>query len=157
MFVTGCAGAVPFGFACPAIGYISTVRVELVGSAEDVADVADVRLCDNEGNCSAPVNEPRAEDAPLIVIEPEDFDEILAEPSPLPTREEVSFLAMEDDENSWSIHVLAGSPRDVVVTAHWADGSVAGETSSTLEWVRVGGSAQCGGPMEAGPVEIVIG
>ena len=156
--VTGCTGGFPFEFACPAIGYVSTVRVELVGNAEDVAEV---RLCDGDGdgdgNCSAPAAEPRMEDAPLVVIEPDDLDELVTEPSPVPTREEVPYFATKNDENSWSMDVLSGLPSDVVVTAYRADGSVAGETSSTLEWVRVGGSEQCGGPMETSPVEIILG
>ena len=153
--LTGCTGSFGgFGFACPAIGYISLVHIELVGNADEVIDV---RLCDHDGNCSALATDPRpVEDAALDVIDPDQLGEQPVESSPEPTRVEVIYFATKENGASWSVNMPFGVPDDVVVTAYRADGSVAGETSSALEWKRVGGSAQCGGPMEAGPVEVDI-
>ncbi|RLQ81381.1 hypothetical protein D9V28_13555 [Mycetocola zhadangensis] len=175
--LTGCGGGGGFGgfgFACPAVGYISSVKIELGGNADDVVEV---RLCDDDGTCSAPrLDLTPVEEAPLEVIEPDQLAEQLAEqqakspaeqqvdprteqqvePSPMPTRVEVLYFATKVNDNSWSVEMPFGVPDDVVVTAYRVDGMVAGETSLTLDWKRVGGSAQCGGPMEAGPVEIDI-
>jgi len=149
---TGCAGG---GFvACPAIGYISTVRISLLGN---IADVREVRLCDPDGNCSVTQAELQSQgDGPLTVIEPGQLDQ--DPPTPEPSQVPAPlYIATHDGGNDWSVQMPFGVPEEAVVTAYRADGSIAGETSAELEWRRVGGSEQCGGPMEAGPIEVAVG
>ena len=71
---------------------------------------------------------------------------------PTPQRSPVnSGTTQEHDGNAapWSVH----GPREaLVVTVQRADGTVTEQTVRP-DWVRVGGSAECGGPVEA---EVVL-
>ena len=49
---------------------------------------------------------------------------------------------------SAGLSVDMAAPESVVVTVLGADGSDLAEVSADLEWHRVGGSEECGGPME---------
>lgn len=44
---------------------------------------------------------------------------------------------------------MMAAPEDVIVTVLAADGTVLSTAEVELDWVRVGGSAECGGPTEA--------
>jgi hypothetical protein len=48
------------------------------------------------------------------------------------------------------------APKAVTVRASSADGTVLAERKVTLEWTRVGGTEQCGGPMEAPVVRLRV-
>ncbi|WP_162924909.1 hypothetical protein [Mycetocola zhujimingii] len=194
--VAGCGWIGGWGGVCPAIGYISEVRVVLVG---DAGSVDEVRLCDEVGVCSAVEAEVLiGEDEPLTLMGP---DQLSEQPTPVeiqpeeemldsvpfevnsgnvvpgPTLEPAPespgatpgatpsgapveippYLARSESENVWVITMMAGRPDEVTVTAYRLDGSVAGESSSVaLEWKRVGGSEQCGGPTETDPVTVVV-
>ena len=113
--------------ACPAIGYSSSLNVEVSGQFEDVADL---KLC------VADVCAPNADhiDPPgLQVYEP-------------PTR--------ENDGQRWTFIVFY-PPEEIVIRAYATDGSILNDTPVSADWKRVGGSAQCGGPHDA-TVEVTI-
>jgi hypothetical protein len=154
LIATGCTGGGPGGTVCPAIGYFSTVRVTLVGNADDVTEV---RLCDAEGNCSSLEGAPAVDEVPLVVVEPGELGENVEEPELSSTPVATLYRARHDGGSSWSVWMPTSVPEDdVVVTARLADGSVVGETTVALEWRRIGGSEQCGGPTEAGPIDVVV-
>lgn len=48
------------------------------------------------------------------------------------------------------------APENVTVRALDTAGEVLTEEEFALEWRRVGGSEECGGPGEAGPVTLVV-
>jgi hypothetical protein len=106
--------------ACPAIGWGSSVRVELTGdwSAQPVGVV--------ELECSTPCER-------LAVL-----DEVTGEPVQL--HEAV-------DPLSWP--VFGERPGSAVATVLAPDGSELARVESQLEFERVGGTEECGGPMRA--------
>lgn len=152
--MTGCGWIGGWGSVCSTIGYINEVRVLLTGDAESVTEVA---LCDDAGVCSV-VESQRAEAlyAPLRVIEPGTLGVEPIEPTepigPAPI-EIPPYLARSDRHNEWAITVMAELPEDVTVTAYRSDESIAGVSTAVLDWVRVGGSERCGGPMKTGPMK----
>jgi len=113
----GLTGCVPF--ACPAIGWINTLTVELNG---DTDTVAQVQLCTDAG--CAPADDVDMT-GPLGLISVADHD-----------------------GDTWTFSV-DGLPDTFTVRTLAADGAVITDTEVTPEWVRVGGSPQCGGPREA--------
>ncbi|MFP3713371.1 hypothetical protein [Puerhibacterium sp. TATVAM-FAB25] len=104
--------------ACPAVGFSSLLEATLSG---DTADVAHVRVCDDEGRCEPPA--PGDPDAGAVGVPP------------------------ERRGGTWLL-TLFSSPDRVVLQALDADGAVLAETVRDVEWRRVGGSERCGGPME---------
>lgn len=107
-------------FACPAIGWSNTLTVQLVG---DTSAVDQVQRCTDAG-C-----------APAADVDPS---------GPL------GWITVEsNDGDSWTFSVGMTSMEQVTVRTLAADGTVLSDTEATPEWVRVGGSAQCGGPSEA--------
>jgi hypothetical protein len=153
------------------------------GSDADGADIVEVQLCDDDGVCSITAEElatSAGEDPPLSVVEPGEILETgemlepggilegvqptadptadpIADPTTNPSAEPFpSYIARSDGRGAWSVSVINGTPVDVVVTAYRSDGSIAGETTAHLNWKRVGGTEACGGPMEAGPVELIL-
>jgi hypothetical protein len=108
------------GQACPAIGWSSSVRVELTGdwSARPVGVV--------ELECSTPCER-------LTVL-----DEVTGEPVELHTG---------SDPLSWP--VFGELPSSAVATVLAPDGSELARVESQLDWERVGGTEECGGPAEA--------
>jgi len=169
--LTGCVTS----GVCPAIGWGSSVVIELVGPTNDVDSV---RLC-VDGHCTTG---PQAlPDEPLVVatvdpsiyatIAPRDPSEIPTDPSAIPAvpfelsapeypaPSDESYLiggfAEQVDNNTWRIDMYMGAAGEVTVQALSADGSVLAETVTELEFVRVGGTAGCGGPTRA-EVELAI-
>jgi hypothetical protein len=99
--------------ACPAIGWLNVIRVELAGQwAEPATSVA--------VECSSPCGADGGDEATAPVT-------------------------------GAAAEVLIGmsAPESAVVTVSAADGRRLAEVRPELDWVRVGGSAECGGPMEA--------
>lgn len=141
--VAGCVNA------CPAVGWVNSVTVELAG---DVPRVGAVQLC-ADGSCSELFPEP-GNAAPRVVstmplgptapVTPE------APPSMAP------FYAEQVDADTWRFTVNLSSPDHVTAKALTATGVVLIEKEANLEWKRVGGSAQCGGPSEVPPIELVV-
>ena len=153
MLLAGCAGTGGPPVACPAIGWLNNVLVELEG---DVSAVAEVQGCVDDV-CSQVVRPPTT-DVPVEIITPAPggtIDETGQKSHP--PRELLSpYMATPLDEDSWVINLDMDTPEIVTVRALAADGTVLVEGEFTLDWVRVGGSEQCGGPEEAGPVTLTV-
>ncbi|MGY1733460.1 hypothetical protein ACI798_18280 [Geodermatophilus sp. SYSU D01045] len=121
---TGCAGGSggPGEVVCPAIGWVNAVRVELTGDWTGQAP-SSVRV----------VCEPSCGQAVRLDRDPEPVTEVTA---PL-------------------TGATAGVPTDMqtpdaaTVTVLAAGGGALTEVGVDLDWVRVGGSEECGGPMAA--------
>lgn len=153
--LAGCAGGpgAPDGFACPAIGWSNSLSVELEGG---VSSVAEVQGC-VEDVCSHFVRLPPKTDAPVEIITPAPGGGGGGETRRShPPREFSPYMASRVDEDSWRVRFEMTSPASVTVRALDTDGAVLAEEDFALEWVRVGGSEQCGGPGEAGPVTLRI-
>ena len=115
--LTGCA---PPPVACPAIGWINSLTVELVG---DTSSVAAVQLCTPHGCAPSPDLDPSSSWA-LVALTDRDGD-------------------------SWSFSTDMSAPDELVVKTLTADGVVLSEEVVAPDWTRVGGREQCGGPSEA--------
>lgn len=130
----GCSNIVE---ACPAVGWANTVDVEFVGGAETIASIDTVEVCGG-GSCwwaprpwatpTTPPGSTEAYEGPTVEV--------------TPTR--------------WTLRLDMESPESLTVTARTSDGTVVGTTESKVEWTRVGGTANCGGPEHAGPLELGV-
>ena len=131
--------------ACPAIGYIRTLTVNIEGN---VAAVSDVTVC-NETGCSQP--EPTvASPAPLKSVVTE------FSPEPQPTVTYPPFHSRREDQDTWVFTVSYGDPAKVTVRALAADGTVLANQEHDLVWTSVGGTEQCGGPVTAPPIQLLV-
>lgn len=109
---------------CPAIAYIHELTVELGG---ETAAAAEVQLCTLDGCAPA-----------------DDVDQTVP----------LGFVRVESqDEDTWRFN-LDTAPDALTVRVLASDGTVLSDTLVTPDWVRVNGSAQCGGTNEA-TVEVV--
>ena len=104
---------------CPAIAYIHGLTVELGG---ETSAAAQVQLCTDEGCAPA-----------------DDVDQ---------TGSLALVRVVGHDENTWRFNVDR-APDALTVRTLAADGTVLSDTLVTPEWMRVNGSAQCGGRNEA--------
>jgi hypothetical protein len=144
-----CVPAAGCANACPAIGWINSVTVELAG---DVSRVATVQLC-VAGGCSELSPEPGTaaprivETMPLGPTAPVTYG---AAPSMAP------FYAEQIDARTWRFTVNMSSPDRVTAKALTAGGEVLIAKETDLEWKRVGGSAQCGGPSDVPPIKLTV-
>ncbi|WP_299168467.1 hypothetical protein [uncultured Arthrobacter sp.] len=77
-------------------------------------------------------------------------------PVPPTQRTIMPFSSTRVESDRWRIDVGMSAPEQVTLRALDADGDVLAEEDFPLEWVRVGGSEQCGGPGEAGPVTLSV-
>jgi hypothetical protein len=125
----GCA--TPGVNACPAIGWPASVHVTVTG---DAAAVSSLRFCDDDGVCREWAGEESTPSGPL----PSDY------------------VISRGTEGSWTVAVLGADPDSATVTLLDASGGTLAETTSELDWRRTGGTAECGGPMEAGPIEMAL-
>ena len=117
MILTGCA---PAPVACPAIGWVNSLTVELTGQTSSVQRV---QLCTQEG--CAPGRDV-------------DSSSLLSD------------IAVTDREgDTWTFETQMLSLEEVTIRALASDGSVVSEDSVRPNWKRVGGSEQCGGPSTA--------
>jgi hypothetical protein len=114
----------PVGFACPAIDYGRTVRITLTDPRPDLH----LLLCNGEG-CMPPATEgPQSA-------------------GPAPPRDTV-VTTRGDSVGGWTAEPIGYGPafgyrlRD-------AAGVVVAQGEIAVEWVRVGGTERCGGPLEA--------
>lgn len=135
--------------ACPAIGWVNSVTVELAG---DVSRVGDVQLC-ADGACSELRPEPETA-APRVVTTMPVGATAPVTPKTPPSM--APFYAEQVDADTWRFTVNMRSPNRVTAKVLAAGGEVLIEMGADLEWKRVGGSAQCGGPSEAPPIGLVI-
>jgi hypothetical protein len=130
---------------CPAIGYSSTLTVNIGGN---IGAVSDVIVCDESG-CSQP--EPTAgTPVPLKTVVTE------FSPRPEPTVSLPPFYSRRQDQDTWVFTLNFGDPSEVTVRALAADGTVLAEQEQELVWTRVGGTEQCGGPATAPPIQLPV-
>ena len=108
--------------ACPAIAWSNGLTVELAGGWWP-GEGRSVRVA-----CPQPCGPEFREDAP-----------------PGPGHEGVAPLVGDRA----TVSFLMETPDEVHVAVLGPDGAVLAEVEADLEWVRVGGSAECGGPHEA--------
>ena len=131
--------------ACPAIGYVSTLTVNIEGN---IAAVSDVSLCGEIG-CSQP--EPTAgTPVPKKTVVTE------FSPEPQPTVTHAPFYSHREDQDTWAFTMTFGNPAEVTVRALAADGTVLAEQEHDLVWTRVGGTEQCGGPVTTPPILLSV-
>jgi hypothetical protein len=131
---SGCAGD---GVACPAIAWFNEAEIRLTGTPDAVARVAWVELCE-ELRCST---------------SPEDTRDPAPDDEPAGFRD---FEAVPSGADAWVVRFLMSAPELVTLRAYAADATVLATADADLSWTRVGGSAQCGGPSVADPVELPI-
>ncbi|PFG20157.1 hypothetical protein [Serinibacter salmoneus] len=110
----------PFGVTCSTIGCSSTLTVEVIGDPESVGEL---RLCDQRF-CSLEPGETRA----------------------YGDSSRPGWGGPTGDGESWTFTVFYG---DLSVEIEDHQGSVMKRVAIDPEWVRVGGTEACGGPMEA--------
>lgn len=131
--------------------------VEVVGNT---ARIRALQLC-FDGNCRMVKTrlEPVSTD-PFETLPPNDVGAApggdTAEPTPQdsdPT-DSLPLFATHTEENRWEIHLLMQSPQNITIRALAAHQEILAEQDYELEWIRVGGSEQCGGPAEAGTVTL---
>jgi hypothetical protein len=131
--------------ACPAIGYVRTLTVNIEGN---LAAVSDVSVC-NESGCSQP--EPTAgTPLPMKTVVTE------FSPEPQPTVTYAPFYSRREDQDTWAFTVSFGDPARVTVRALAADGTALAQQEHDLVWTRVGGSEQCGGPVTTPPIQLSV-
>ena len=146
MVAAGCAGGGPV--ACRAIGWVNTVSVELTG---DAGAVTTVEVC-SDGVCSSGPLQLQSEE-PMVVATLDPHDLGVSSPS---TVSPWTFSVAREDERTWRISTDMATPDSLTVRAVSATGEVLAEQDADLTWRRVGGSAKCGGPGEAGPITLDI-
>lgn len=150
--LTGCVGS-PLT-ACSAVYYGRALYVQLEG---DAGSIGEVRVCDPDGLCSVP--EAALLPPATSTAGPEPQPRSLEHTAPAfddPVEVEPMLAVGRFDGRMWVFALHLGAPDVVTATAYRGDGTVAGEVSSALTWRRVGGTAECGGPMEAGPVILLV-
>lgn len=107
---------------CPAIGWINKLTIQLEG---DVSQVADVTLCVDD--LCVPSEDGTAPDE-------------LAQ---------VGQAAQDGNTGQWVFTTSMSTPESFSVRVLSADGTVLANAPASANWVRVGGSEQCGGPRQA--------
>ena len=138
--LTACGSA---DVACPAVGWVSAVTVRLEG---DLTAVDDVQLCTPEG-CSVPEVAAPQPASPKSAVPSSPAD---APPPAAP------FVATRTAVDSWSFTVRGSLPGEVEARVLARDGALLAQLPSRLEWTRVGGSDECGGPMTAQPITLQL-
>ncbi|NJC24328.1 hypothetical protein BJ994_003404 [Arthrobacter pigmenti] len=159
VLLTGCGtpgGLV--GTPCPAIAWSNLLTVQLEG---DALAVEEVQAC-VDGDCSVPAPRPVQQDTPPVEIPTPHPSgrSVETESAPGPsdkfTGQIISSTATRVEQNRWGINYDITAPEAVTVRALDAAGNVLAEDEFALDWVRTGGSEECGGPMEAGPVTLTL-
>lgn len=138
---------------CPAIAWFNHATVNLTGNA---GDVASMELC-LDGECAASTAVQRLPDERLrlATLEPIELQTFSPDPgvaSPVPTAVPPIFSITRTDESTWRIAWDMAAPETVTIRALSSAGDVLVEREVALDWRRVGGSEECGGPSEAGPI-----
>ena len=66
------------------------------------------------------------------------------------------FVATRTAVNSWSFTVRGRLPGEVETRVLAQDGTLLAQQQYPLEWTRVGGSDECGGPMTTQPITLQL-
>lgn len=126
---------------CPAVGWGSSITVRLEG---DVTAVSDVELCTAEG-CSVPG---------LASPQPASPKSAVPDSPGGPSAPMAPFDSSRSAVNSWLFTVRGQLPEQVTARVLAEDGKLLAQRQSRLEWTRVGGSEECGGPMTTQPITL---
>ncbi len=113
---------------CSAVGWMNRVDVKLSGFA--AGSVSDLQVCVG-GECVDGRTMPSVE------------------------RDWRLFSVNRLGADSFVVDVGMSAPAAITVRAIDAAGTVVGSREAQLEWERIGGSAQCGGPMSAPAITVV--
>jgi hypothetical protein len=136
-------------YVCPAIGWSSSLSVELEG---DTHLVSEVQAC-HKGECSRPTD---FQADPIDSYRPFDPDRPARSSSvPTATFEPSLYYSTRIDDSTWAISFLS-APDTITLRALAANGTVLAEEQVELNWTRVGGTERCGGPLEADPIVLVL-
>jgi hypothetical protein len=141
---------------CPAIAWSNSLTVSLDGAVESV-DM--VEFC-VENTCSVPAPRPAPSTSRIPGATP-DADAVpsrspqVAAPS-ISARTPSPFIASKADDRTWRFQLMMRTPERAVIRARSAEGQVLVEREVPLQWTRVGGSGQCGGPSTAAPVTLTV-
>jgi hypothetical protein len=139
---------------CPAIAWSNSLTVSLNGAVESV-DV--VEFC-VENTCSVPA--PRSAPSTSRIpggtpdagaVPPRSSEAATSLDSP---KGRSPFIASKADDRTWRFQLMMRTPEMAVIRARTAEGQVLAEREVPLQWTRVGGSRQCGGPSTAAPVTL---
>lgn len=135
------SGCIPPGFACTTIGYTSVAHVTLAEPRPGI----ELELCEGEGCEPGPVM--TGEELPVRPATPSELADPTAPTAPSSVQAGPISLT-GNSRTGWSAGFLAGYP---VLGYRMIDstGAVIAEGEVDVDWVRVGGSEQCGGPTEA--------
>ena len=141
---------------CPAIAWSNSLTVSLNGAVEGV-DV--VEFC-VENTCSVPAPRPAPSTSRIPGATPDagavpPRSPEVARPSDSP-RGPSPFIALKADDRTWRFQLMMRTPEVAVIRARTAEGQVLAEREVPLQWTRVGGSGQCGGPSTAAPVTLTL-
>lgn len=155
--LSGCAISAPK--ACPAIGWSNQLPVEVAGNT---ARIRALQLC-FDGNCRmVKTRLDSVSTDPFETLPPNDVGAApwqgadTAEPTPQDsdTTDSLPLFATHTEENRWEIHLMMRSPQNITIRALAPNQEILAEQDYELEWVRVGGSEECGGPAEAESVTL---
>lgn len=147
LVATATAACAGLPTACPAVGYSSTLTVTLAEPHDGVA----LELCVTQG-CTPRALDDVPVDEPIEVCD--SMECVTASPQPEASADDgIWMLERGDGVDGWTITIFTGG---TAVGYRLLDpaGAVLDEGEAEPDWVRVGGSEQCGGPSEA---EIVLG
>lgn len=154
------AGGSSAGIACPAIGYVSTISVNVEG---DVKAVNEVQLCTEEG-CSAPG--PTASPAPSVAVSapyiPLPNGGFSPAPGPTvvpPTYPSAPFISSKGG-GRWTFLPSAArnsTPDRVSLRALSSDGSLLAKQENDLVWKKDDPLNPCGSPVTTLPITFKVG
>ncbi len=120
-----CAGP-PVEIACPAIAYASTLFIDFEG---DASDVEIVYAC-ADGECPSG----------LVLGEDPEFAS---------DGRVVAATSLSSRQGVWAANLFFPGSGAIGIRAVDANGTTLVDTTVSPDWVRTGGSEQCGGPHEA--------
>lgn len=129
---SGCLGTVvPKPTECAAIAYSQHVDIILEGPAAD--KVERVVFCTDRG-CSVPGTEA----------------------TPVPASGPW-YTVTDLGGGRWHVDILLDLPGQATIEVLGTDGTTLTRTTVELEWQRIGGSEECGGPHETEPITVKVG
>lgn len=143
--VTGCARV------CPAIGWNNSVTVALAG---DTRNVAWVQLCTPDA-CSRATERPTPQPvSPSPTTTPTGANGLGFPPGGGPAVHRIVVEKVGAD--TWRFSFDMDSPGSATIRALDAAGGTLAEEKVQLNWHRIGGTAECGGPSTAAPVTLAV-
>jgi hypothetical protein len=122
-------------FACNEVGYQNTLDVQVVGTEAAVAQVALVRMCDEDG-CSGTLEQ--------------------SGPSADPDAALPDHTATSTGPGRWTITRGMTAPAQAAFTALAADGTVLAEDTADLSWSLADPADRCDTVKTAGTVDLAL-